>query len=499
MSVRNKSKVTASPKGKLHQTISTNSGAPIPSNEHLLTAGDRGPALLQDYFFIEKIAHFDRERIPERVVHAKGAGAFGYFEVTHEVSKYTKADFLREVGLKTDIFVRFSTVGGEKGSSDFDRDPRGFAIKFYTQEGNYDLVGNNLPVFFIRDPLKFPDMVHTHKRNPQSNLKDANAFWDFNSLSPETVHMLTMLFSDRGTPKTYRNMHGFGVHTFKFVNKKNESFFIKWHLKTDAGIQTYSASEAAHADVDGATRDLFEHIKKGGKATWKVYIQVMPTKEANTYKYNPFDPTKVWLYSDYPLIPVGKLILNRNPENFFQDVEQAAFTPANLVPGIEASPDKLLQGRIFSYADTQRHRLGPNYALLPVNCPYSKKISNYQRDGAMRIDGNGGSTINYSPNSYGGPRSNPLTTEQPIALVGNSGRTEYPKKDDFVQAGLLYEVFSEEEKKALTSNIAGHMKPVEKEIKVRQLSYFYQANKDYALRIANILGISEKEIKAYMS
>ncbi len=496
---KNNSKPAHSNKSKLHQTISTNAGAPIPSNEHVLTAGERGPVLLQDYFFLEKMAHFDRERIPERVVHAKGAGAYGYFEVTHDITKYTKADFLSKIGLKTDVLVRFSTVGGEKGSSDFERDPRGFAIKFYTLEGNYDLVGNNLPVFFIRDPFKFPDMVHTHKRNPQSNLKDKNAFWDFNSLSPETTHMLTMLFSDRGTPKSYRNMHGFGVHTFKFVNKKNESYFIKWHFKSEAGIENYTEKEAALADVDGATRDLFEHLKKGGKACWKAFVQIMPEKDALTYKFNPFDPTKVWLYSDYPLLPVGKLVLDRNPENFFQEIEQAAFCPANFVPGIEASPDKLLQGRLFSYTDTQRHRLGTNFALIPVNCPYAKKITNYQRDGAMRMDGNGGSSINYSPNSYGGPRSNPLKSEQNILLSGNSCRSEYPKKDDFAQAGLLYKLFSEVEKNSLTTNIAGHMKYIDKEIKVRQLGYFYQADKDYAMRIAKILGISEKEIKAYMS
>ena len=490
---------SGSSKSNSNKSITNNFGAPLPNNEHSLSAGIRGPLLMQDYFYMEKMAHFNRERIPERVVHAKGAGAYGYIEATHDITKYTKAKFLTK-GTKTDILVRFSTVGGEKGSSDFERDPRGFAIKFYTEEGNYDLVGNNLPVFFIRDPLKFPDMVHTHKRNPQTNLKDPNAFWDFFSHSPESTHMVTMLFSDRGTPKTFRNMHGFGVHTFKFVNNKGDAFFIKWHFKTEEGIKNFTAKEASIADADGATRDLFHHIDNGGKAIWKVLLQIMPSKDAETYKYDPFDVTKVWLYKDYPLIPLGKLVLNKNPENFFQEIEQVAFSPANFVPGIEASPDKLLQGRIFAYADTQRHRLGANYALIPVNsCPFAKKIMNFQRDGAMRVDGNSGSDINYYPNSYSNLKPYAAATEAPITLQGSTGRSEYPKKaSEFEQAGMLYEVMSAEEKKNLITNIASHMQPVEKEIKVRQLSYFYQAHKDYGLKIANLLGIYEKEIKAYI-
>jgi catalase len=469
--------------------LTTNFGAPLPSNEHTLTAGERGPVLLQDYFFIEKMAHFDRERIPERVVHAKGAGAFGHFEVTHDVTPYTKAHFLNSIGQKTDVVVRFSTVGGEKGSSDHDRDPRGFAIKFYTQEGNYDLVGNNLPVFFIRDPFKFPDMVHTHKRNPQSNLKDANAFWDFFSHSPESTHMVTMLFTDRGTPKSYRHMNGFGVHTFQFVNAQGEAFWIKWHLKPEVGVDNYTSAQAAQADSDGATRDLFEHIQKNGQAIWKVFVQVMPFAHSETYRYDPFDVTKVWLHKDYPLLPVGQLVLNRNPDNFFQDIEQAAFSPANFVPGIEASPDKLLQGRLFSYADTQRHRLGANYALIPVNCPYSKKIANYQRDGAMRMDGNGGSAKNYHPNSYESGTATPQVTEHSLPMQGASVRTEYPKRaDDFEQAGLLYRLLKPEEKNSLISNIANHMEGVDKEIQKRQLAHFYQADKEYGMRLQEVLG-----------
>lgn len=471
--------------------LTTNFGAPLPNNEHVLTAGERGPILLQDHYFIEKMAHFDRERIPERVVHAKGAGAFGFFEVTHDISKYTKANFLSKVEKKTDTLVRFSTVGGEKGSSDFDRDPRGFAIKFYTEEGNYDLVGNNLPVFFIRDPFKFPDMVHTHKRNPQSNLKDANAFWDFFSHSPESTHMVTMLFSDRGTPKSYRNMNGFGVHTFKFVNSQGEGFWVKWHLKPLEKVQSYTAAEAAHADADGATRDLFEHIKQGNNAEWKVYVQIMPLADSETYRYDPFDVTKVWLHKDYPLLPVGRLVLNRNPENFFQDIEQAAFSPANFVPGIEASPDKLLQGRLFSYPDTQRHRLGPNFAQIPVNCPYSKKVSNYQRDGAMRVDGNGGRAVNYHPNSYNGPKADANYSELAIPLHGTATRAEYPtRSDDFEQAGLLFRLLKPEERKNLIANISSHMQPVEKEIKTRQLKHFYKADKEYGTLLAQALNIT---------
>ena len=475
--------------------LTNNFGAPVPNNEHSLTAGDRGPILLQDYFLIEKLAHFDRERIPERVVHAKGAGAFGYFESTTDMSQYTKAHLFGAVGRKTKALVRFSTVGGEKGSSDVDRDPRGFAIKFYTEEGNYDLVGNNTPVFFIRDPFKFPDMVHTHKRNPQSNLKDPEAFWDFFSRSPESTHMVTILFSDRGIPRSYRHMHGFGSHTFKWVNGQGKSCWVKYHFKTETGIANLTSEEAASIgsqDPDYATRDLFEHIKAGGNAAWKAYVQIMPVQDAETYRYDPFDITKVWRYKDYPLIPIGRLVLDKNPDNFFADIEQAAFSPANFVPGIEPSPDKLLQGRLFSYPDTQRHRLGPNYALIPVNCPFSGKIANYQRDGAMRIDGNGSSQPNYSPNSTGGPVADVQATESPIPIQGVAGRSEYPqvnRADDFEQAGLLYKVLSAEERTRLVSNIAGHMSRVKPEIQRRQIEHFLKADPEYGNRKAGLLNL----------
>jgi catalase len=478
--------------------LTNNFGAPVPDNEHSLSAGERGPILLQDYFLIEKLAHFDRERIPERVVHAKGAGAFGYFESSADMSTHTRAHLFGAPGRKTPVLVRFSTVGGEKGSADSDRDPRGFAIKFYTEEGNYDLVGNNTPVFFIRDPFKFPDMVHTHKRNPQSNLKDPDAFWDFFSRSPESTHMVTILFSDRGIPKSYRQMHGFGSHTFKWVNAAGKACWVKYHFKTETGIANLTSDEAAAIaakDPDHATRDLFEHIKAGGIAAWKAFVQVMPYEDAATYRYDPFDITRVWRYKDYPLVPIGRLVLDRNPQNFFAEIEQAAFSPSTFVPGIEPSPDKLLQGRLFSYPDTQRHRLGANYAQIPVNCPYSTKpVNNYQRDGQMRIDGNGSSTPNYSPNGRGGPVADSKASEIAEPLRGSTGRTEYPKTnraDDFEQAGLLYRVMSEAERARLVSNIAGHLSNAGKEIQKRQVEHFRAADSEYGARVANALELEK--------
>jgi catalase len=402
------------------------------------------------------------------------------------------------------VLVRFSTVGGEKGSADADRDPRGFAIKFYTEEGNYDLVGNNTPVFFIRDPFKFPDMVHTHKRNPQTNLKDHDAFWDFFSRSPESTHMVTVLFSDRGIPRSYRHMHGFGSHTFKWVNAAGEAFWVKYHFKTEAGIQNLTAEEAAQIvarDPDHATRDLFRHIEGGGVAAWRAYVQIMPFEDAETYRYDPFDVTKVWRYKDYPLIPIGRLVLDRNPQNFFAEIEQAAFSPANLVPGVEASPDKLLQGRLFSYPDTQRHRLGANYALLPVNaCPFHKgSIANYQRDGAMRTDCNGGPSANYSPNRHGGPVADPRAGEARVALGAAAGRTPYPAArraelaDDYEQAGLLYRVLSEAERARLAANVAGHMRGIDRDVMRRQIHHFLKADADYGARVAKALEIDPGE------
>ncbi|WP_306591037.1 catalase [Geothrix sp. 21YS21S-4] len=482
--------------------LTSNFGAPVPDNQHSLTAGERGPVLLQDHHLIEKLAHFDRERIPERVVHAKGAGAFGYFEVTHDLSRYTKAHFLGQVGQKTKVLARFSTVGGERGSADAERDPRGFALKFYTDEGNYDLVGNNTPVFFIRDAFKFPDMVHTHKRNPQTNLKDANAFWDFNGLSPETTHQLTVLFSDRGIPASYRHMHGFGSHTFKWVNAEGKAVWVKYHFRTEAGIQNLTAEEAARTaaqDPDHATRDLFDHIAQGLEAAWEVSVQIMPLEDAETYRYDPFDITKVWLFKDYPRIPLGRLVLNQNPANYFAEIEQAAFSPSSFVPGIEASPDKLLQGRLFSYPDTQRHRLGPNYAQIPVNCPYATTAQNHQRDGAMVVNTNGGAAPNYFPNSLGDLHEAPRHAEAAAPVEGAFTRSEYPQANragDFEQAGLLYRLMKDDERERLVSNIANHMRPANRMVQLRAIHNFYRADKDYGLGIARHLGLPQAEVEA---
>lgn len=472
--------------------LTTNFGIPVSDNQHSLTAGNPGPTLLEDFHLIEKLAHFNRERIPERIVHAKGAGAHGYFEVTHDVTQWTKANFLHQVGKRTPTFLRFSTVGGEKGSADSARDPRGFALKFYTEEGNYDLVGNNTPVFFIRDAIKFPDLIHTQKRNPETNARDANMFWDFFSLTPETTHQVTILFSDRGTPKTYRNMDGFGSHTFKWVNAEGKAVWVKYHFKTEAGIENWTNEEAvrmAGENPDYATIDLFEHIADGNEAAWKVYVQIMPLEDAATYRFDPFDVTKVWLHKDYPLIPVGRLVLNRNPQNYFAEVEQAAFSPSNVVPGIEFSPDKMLQGRIFGYPDTQRYRLGANYALLPINRPHSE-VHNYQRDGAMRFDDNGGNRPHYEPNSFNGPKAAPLYSPLPYEVSGLAQQTGYRDEDsDFIQPGLLYRLMTEAERSRLISNLVGHMKGAKKEIQERQVQNFFKADPEYGTRIAQGLGL----------
>lgn len=472
--------------------LTTSTGAPVSDNQHSLTAGNPGPTLLEDVHLIDKLAHFDRERIPERVVHAKGAGAHGYFEVTHDVTQWTKADFLSEVGKKTPLFIRFSTVGGEKGSADSARDPRGFAIKFYTNEGNYDLVGNNTPVFFIRDAIKFPDLIHTQKRNPQTNLKDANMFWDFFSLTPESLHQVTILFSDRGTPKTYRHMDGFGSHTYKWINAAGEAFWIKYHFKADAGIENWTREEAervAGENPDYATQDLFNHLASGKTATWTAYVQVMPLADAATYRFDPFDVTKVWLHGDYPLIPFGRIVLDRNPINYFAEVEQAAFAPTNIVPGIGFSPDKMLQGRIFSYPDTHRHRLGGNFDLLPINRP-KVPVRSYARDGFMRSDDNGGSSVNYEPNSFGGPQASKEFEHHPWPVSGETQRSGYrDESQDFVQPGLLYRLMSEDEKTRLVGNIVAHLGGAKREIQERQVKHFYKADPDYGTRVAQGLGL----------
>lgn len=480
--------------------LTTNFGRVVDDDQNSLTAGDRGPVLIQDVHLIEKLAHFNRERIPERIVHAKGAGAGGYFEVTTDVTRYTKAKFLSKVGKRTEVLARFSTVGGEKGSADAERDPRGFAVKFYTEEGNYDLVGNNTPVFFIRDPLKFPDFIHTQKRNPATNLKDANMFWDFLSLTPESIHQVTILFSDRGTPKSYRHMNGYGSHTFKWYNKKGEYFWVKYHFKTDQGIQNLTREEAEHTkgtDPDHATRDLDNAIKRGEYPSWTLQVQIMKPEDADDYRFDIFDVTKVWPHGDYPPIEVGRMVLNRNPENYFAEVEQAAFSPANLVPGIAASPDKMLQGRLFAYHDAHRYRLGPNYLLLPVNRPKGVKVQNYQRDGFMRFDANGGGSPNYYPNSLGGPEPDIQAAEPVFKVSGNAARQPYTHpNDDFVQAGNLYrQVMTDEDRDHLIGNIVSHLCNARKDIQIRQTKVFYKADPDYGRRVAEGLGLDLEEFK----
>ncbi|WP_019534434.1 catalase KatA [Paenibacillus ginsengihumi] len=472
--------------------LTTSWGAPVGDNQNSMTAGSRGPTLIQDVHLLEKLAHFNRERVPERVVHAKGAGAHGYFEVTNDVTRYTKASFLSEVGKRTPVFVRFSTVAGELGSADTVRDPRGFAVKFYTEEGNYDLVGNNTPVFFIRDAIKFPDFIHTQKRHPQTHLKNPNAVWDFWSLSPESLHQVTILMSDRGIPATYRHMHGYGSHTFKWVNAQGEGVWVKYHFKTEQGIKNLDvdlAAKLAGENPDYHTEDLFNAIANGDYPAWKLCVQIMPLEDANTYRFDPFDVTKVWSQKDYPLIEVGRMVLDRNPDNYFAEVEQATFSPGNFVPGIEASPDKMLQGRLFAYSDAHRYRVGVNHNLLPINRPIAP-VNNNQRDGQMRFDGNGGASVYYEPNSYGGASESPAHRTAPFEVSGMADSVAYDRDDHYTQAGDLYRLMSEAERDRLVRNIVAAMKPVEKdEIKIRQIGHWHKADPDLGQRIADGLGL----------
>ncbi|MCL6626414.1 MAG: catalase [Alicyclobacillus shizuokensis] len=471
--------------------LTTSSGAPVTDNQHSQTAGVRGPVLLQDVHLLEKLAHFNRERIPERVVHAKGAGAYGYFEVTRDVSRWTCAKFLSQVGKRTPVFIRFSTVAGEKGSADAERDPRGNAIRFYTEDGNYDIVGNNTPVFFIRDPLKFPDFIHSQKRNPATNLKDPNAVWDFWSLSPEAMHQITILFTNRGTPRSYRHMHMYGSHTFQWYNADKQAVWVKYHFKTEQGIQNLRREEAiriAGEDPDHATRDLYESIEQGDYPAWRLYVQIMPLADADSYRFNPFDVTKVWSHKDYPLIPVGRLVLNRNPENYFVEVEQATLSPANIVPGIGFSPDKMLQGRLFAYAYAHRYRVGVNHNLLPVNRPLAP-VANYQRDGYMRFDTNGGGQVNYEPNSFQGPVEDPSVQAPPLPVDGWAQAHPDAHEDDYTQAGDLYRLLAEPERRDLIDNVAASLGQADRAIQERMLPHFYRADADYGERVAKALGL----------
>ena len=472
--------------------LTTAHGQPVGDNQNSLTAGPRGPLLMQDYQLLEKMATFNRERVPERVVHAKGSGAFGTFTVTNDITQYTKANIFSQVGKRTDCLLRFSTVAGERGAADAERDVRGFAVKFYTEEGNWDMVGNNTPVFFIRDPYKFGDFIHTQKRDPKTNMRSSTAMWDFWSLSPESLHQVTILFSDRGLPQGYRFVNGYGSHTYSFINAANERFWIKLHFKTQQTIKTWTNSEAANivgADRESSQRDLYEAIEDGDYPRWTVYAQIMPEAEAETYHINPFDLTKVWPHADYPLVEVGVLELNRNPENYHAEIEQAAFEPSNIVPGIGFSPDKMLQARIMSYADAHRYRIGVNYAALPVNHPHSE-VNTYHRDGKMRFDGNDGGAVNYEPNSVGGPVEDKKFLEPALEISGAADRYDHRVDDDyFTQPGALFNLMNASQKDQLFSNISEAMAGVPQRILVRQLVHFHKADPFYGRGVADKLGI----------
>jgi catalase len=479
--------------------LTTQSGIPVADNQNIQTAGEHGPALLQNAWMMEKLAHFNRERIPERIVHAKGTGAYGTLTITNDITAYTKAAIFNKIGKQTPLFLRFSTVAGERGAADTERDVRGFAIKFYTEEGNWDLVGNNTPVFFIRDPLKFPDFIHTQKRDPQTNLRSNTMAWDFWSQSPETLHQVMILMSNRGLPANLRQMHGFGSHTFSFINKEGVRHWVKFHFKSQQGIATLTNAEAAAIvgkDREASQRDLFENIQAGNFPRWKMCVQIMTEADAKTYRFNPFDITKVWSQKDYPLIEVGILELNRNAENYYAEVEQAAFAPSHVVPGIGWSPDKLLQGRIFAYTDAQNYRLGVNAESLPVNAPKCP-VHNYHHDGKMRFDNNGGSSVNYEPNSFGGPVENRVLIEPELILDGNAYNYDHRSdKDYYTQPGDLYRLVPEDEKKQIASNVVESMEGVPQEIVIRGIARFYQADKRCGTDIAAKIGIDLAKIEA---
>ena len=472
--------------------LTTAAGAPVPDNQNILTAGPRGPALLQDVWLLEKLAHFDREVIPERRMHAKGSGAYGTFTVTHDITRYTRAKIFSQIGKKTELFARFTTVAGERGAADAERDIRGFALKFYTEEGNWDMCGNNTPVFFLRDPLKFPDLNHAVKRDPRTNMRSAQNNWDFWTSLPEALHQVTIVMSDRGIPASYRHMHGFGSHTFSFISANNERFWVKFHFETQQCIKNLTDAEAevlVGKDRESHQRDLFESIEKGDFPKWKMFIQIMPEHEASTVPYNPFDLTKVWPHADYPLIEVGYFELNRNPDNFFAEVEQVAFNPAAVVPGISFSPDKMLQARLFSYGDAQRYRLGVNHHQIPVNAPRCP-VHSYHRDGAMRIDGNHGGTIGYEPNSYGEWAEQPDYREPPLTVDGVADHWNHRLDEDyFSQAGDLFRLMNPEQQQTLFDNTARSVGGASQDIQLRHIKHCYQADPAYGKGVAAALGL----------
>ncbi|MFJ8078295.1 catalase [Streptomyces sp. NPDC096176] len=472
------------------RVLTTESGAPVADNQNSATAGVGGPILLQDQHLLEKLARFNRERIPERVVHARGSGAYGYFEVTDDVTGYTKADFLSEVGKRTETFLRFSTVADSLGGADAVRDPRGFAVKFYTEEGNYDLVGNNTPVFFIKDPIKFPDFIHSQKRDPFTGKQEPDNVWDFWAHAPEATHQVTWLMGDRGIPASYRHMNGYGSHTYQWTNEAGEAFFVKYHFKTNQGVRSLSSEQAAELvgkDANSHQTDLLQAIERGVNPSWTLYVQIMPAAEAADYRFNPFDLTKVWPHADYPLQRVGRLVLDRNPDNVFAEVEQAAFSPNNFVPGIGPSPDKMLQGRLFAYADAHRYRLGVNHTQLPVNAPKAAAADNYGRDGLMATRNGSRHDKNYEPNSYSGPAQTDAALSAPLAVTGWVGTHAAPahvKDDDFFQAGELYRLMSDDEKGRLIANIAGGLSQVTRDDVVeKNLAHFHAADPEYGKRV----------------
>jgi len=480
--------------------LTNRTGAPVPDNQNIITAGKRGPALLQDTWFLEKMAHFDREVIPERRMHAKGSGAYGVFKVTHDITTFTKADLFSSIDKETEVFVRFSTVAGERGAADAERDIRGFALKFYTHQGIWDLVGNNTPVFFLRDPLKFPDLNHAVKRDPKTNLRSADNNWDFWTLLPEALHQVTVVMSDRGLPKTYRHMDGFGSHTFSFISDAQKRYWVKFHLKTQQGIQNLTNREAGELvgnDRESHQRDLYENIQAGNFPKWTMYVQIMEEQDAYSYHINPFDLTKVWPHADYPLIQVGELTLNRNPSNYFAEVEQAAFNPASVVPGISFSPDKMLQGRLFSYGDAQRYRLGVNHHQIPVNapkCPYHS----FHRDGAMRTDGNYGGSTSYEPNSFSQWQQQPDYSEPPLKITGDAAHWDHREDQDyFSQPGKLFRLMSGQQKTALFNNTAESVGGAQLFIQIRHIRNCYRADPEYGRGVAKALGLSMEVVRDY--
>jgi len=474
----------------MDRKLTTAAGAPVADNQNVETAGPRGPMLLQDVWHLEKLAHFHREVIPERRMHAKGSGAFGTFTVTHDITRYTKAAIFGAVGKKTEVFARFSTVAGERGAADAERDIRGFAVKFYTEQGNWDVVGNNTPVFFMRDPLKFPDLNHAVKRDPRTNLRSAENNWDYWTLLPEALHQVTIVMSERGIPASYRHMHGFGSHTFSFINAEGERHWVKFHFTTQQGIVNLTDEEAAALiakDRESSQRDLYEAIERGEYPRWTLKVQLMTEQQAGQATFNPFDLTKVWPHKDYPLHEVGVLELNRNPDNYHADVEQAAFTPANVVPGIGFSPDRMLQSRLFAYGDAQRYRLGVNHHAIPVNTPRCP-FHSYHRDGAMRVDGNQGGTIGYEPNSKGEWQEQAAYAEPPLALDGAAARWNHRADDDYYsQPRALFRLMDGQQRQALFDNTARSLAGVPLHIQQRHIENCNKADEAYGAGISAAL------------